>query len=96
MNASLTRFGHAAAAAHAPFIAAALAGLGRAWQQLREGFARRRRLARMEAAIAGLDDATLRDLGVHRTEIASFWAEGEGLAAPTRQRLYWLGHARVS
>jgi hypothetical protein len=45
----------------------------------------------MEAAVAGLDDATLRDLGVHRAEVASFWAECEGLAAPSRLRLYWLG-----
>jgi uncharacterized protein YjiS (DUF1127 family) len=95
MNATLTRFGHAAAAAHAPFIAAALCALQHAWQAWRERFARRRRLARMQAALAELDDATLRDLGVHRTEITSFWAECEGLAAPTRQRLYWLGRASV-
>jgi uncharacterized protein YjiS (DUF1127 family) len=89
MHATLTRFGHAAAAAHAPFIAAALWTLRHARQQGREHIARHR-LARMEAAVASLDDATLRDLGLHRAEITSFWAECEGLAAPTRQRL-WLG-----
>jgi hypothetical protein len=95
MSTTLSRFGRAAAAAHAPFLHGAIEGLRHAWQGLREGRARRRRLARMHAAIAALDDATLRDIGVQRSEVGSFWAEYEGLAPVTRQRLFWLGHARA-
>jgi len=87
MNSALARFGHAAAAAHAPFIAGALSTLRRAWQQLLAGVARRRRLAGMHSALDALDDRQLHDIGLHRVEIASFWAEQEGLAPRTRQRL---------
>ena len=34
-----------------------------------------------------LSDAELHDLGLHRSEIDSCWAESEGLAQPTRLRL---------
>lgn len=90
MNAALIRFGRAAAVAHAPFVAGALATLQHLWQQLRDGFARRRRLARMQSALGALDDRQLQDIGLHRVEIASFWAEQEGLAPRTRQRLMQL------
>lgn len=93
MNTTLRQFGHAAVVAHTPLIAGALCSLRHAWRRMREGSARRRRLAQMEVALAGLDDATLRDIGVHRSEIGSFWAECEGLATPSRQRLHWLAHA---
>jgi uncharacterized protein YjiS (DUF1127 family) len=34
-----------------------------------------------------LSDAELHDLGLHRSEIDSCWAESEGLAKPTRLHL---------
>jgi hypothetical protein len=36
---------------------------------------------------AALDDATLRDLGISRSELASFRAEAEGRAPVTRRRV---------
>ena len=87
MHADLIHFGRAAVAAHAPFVAAAWAALQRFWQERRASFARRRRLARMQSALEGLDDRQLHDIGLHRVEITSFWAECEGLAPRTRQRL---------
>jgi uncharacterized protein YjiS (DUF1127 family) len=66
---------------------AALAGLREVLRGLFEGIARRRRLARNQAEIDGLDDDTLRDIGMHRSEAASYWAESERLAEQTRTRL---------
>lgn len=91
MNSALVRFGHAAAAAHAPFVAGAMSALQRFWQHLRDGVARQRRLARMQSALGALDDRQLHDIGLHRVEIMSFWAEQEGLAPRTRQRLDGVG-----
>jgi len=34
-----------------------------------------------------LDDATLRDLGMRRSEYDSYWAESHGLAEHTRKRV---------
>lgn len=34
-----------------------------------------------------LDDATLRDLGMRRSEYDSYWAESHGLAERTRKRV---------
>lgn len=34
-----------------------------------------------------IDDATLRDLGMRRSEHASYWAETHGLAERTRKRV---------
>jgi len=93
MNATLLRFGRAAAAAHAPFIAGALPALRHFWRQWRKALAQRRRLARMQSALGALDDRQLHDIGLHRAEIASFWAEQEGLAPRTRERLTGLGRA---
>ena len=66
MNAALIRFGRAAAAAHAPFVAGASSTLQHFWRTLRDGFARRRRLARMQSALDALDDRQLHDIGLHR------------------------------
>ena len=93
MNTALNRFGRAAAVAHAPFVAGAWSTLQHAWQQLRDGFARRRRLARMHSALDALDDRQLHDIGLHRVEIASYWAEQEGLAPRTRRHLTGLDPA---
>lgn len=37
-----------------------------------------------------LSDADLRDLGLHRSEIDSCWAESEGRAQATRRRLRYF------
>ncbi len=34
-----------------------------------------------------MDDHTLRDLGVHRSELGSYFAESQQWAEPTRQRI---------
>ena len=76
--------------------AAASSGLAELREVLRslfEGVARRRRLARVQAEIDGLDDATLRDIGVRRSEAASYWAESERLVEQTRVRLLQRTHA---
>ena len=52
----------------------------------RERLARRRRLAQWRKGLGELDDRTLRDIGVYPGEIASYWAEAEGLAQVTRRR----------
>ena len=69
-----------------------LAAMRDALRGLFDGIARRRRLAHTRAVIAGLDDATLRDVGVHRSEAASYWAESERLAEQTRRRLLQRMH----
>jgi hypothetical protein len=57
------------------------AALGwQAWQ-------RARRLRRDEADFQRIDAATLRDLGMSFSEHASHWAEAEGLAPQTRERV---------
>jgi len=70
-----------------------LAALRVALRGLFDGIARRRRLARAQAEIDGLDDATLRDIGMRRSEAASYWAESERLAEQTRRRLLQRMHA---
>ena len=37
--------------------------------------------------MAAMDDRTLRDLGVHRSELGSYFAESQQWAEPTRQRV---------
>jgi uncharacterized protein YjiS (DUF1127 family) len=70
-----------------------LAALRDALRSLLEGIARRRRLARAQAEIDALDDATLRDIGIRRSEAASYWAESERLVEQTRTRLLQRMHA---
>lgn len=77
-----------AARRHAQALAAAL--LARTWQPLCEAVAhvaRRHRLARMQATLAALDEATLRDVGLQRNEAARYWAQAEGLAPPNDPRI---------
>jgi uncharacterized protein YjiS (DUF1127 family) len=68
----------------APRIAEALAqraaDLWRAWRA-------HRKAAADERAFARLDDATLRDLGMRRSEYGSYWAEAYGEADHTRVRV---------
>jgi hypothetical protein len=76
------------ATAPAPFAplrsaAARLLRRGRAWVRL---VSRRRRQQREFAQFARLDESVLRDLGLSRSEFASFGAEAGGLAAATRRR----------
>lgn len=53
---------------------------------VRDGFAAARR-SRDHRALRALDDATLRDLGVHVSEIGSYLAETAGEAELTRLRI---------
>jgi uncharacterized protein YjiS (DUF1127 family) len=53
---------------------------------VRNGFAAARR-SREHRALRALDDATLRDLGVHVSEISSYLAEAAGEAEVTRLRI---------
>jgi uncharacterized protein YjiS (DUF1127 family) len=46
-----------------------------------------RRLARHEKGLADLDDRTLADIGVSRSEIASIEAEAHSRRRPTRRRI---------
>ena len=42
---------------------------------------------RAEREFGALDAHALRDLGLHRSEFGSYWAESRGLAQPTRRRV---------
>jgi uncharacterized protein YjiS (DUF1127 family) len=50
------------------------------WRQYRE-------LRTAEREFAALDARALRDLGLHRSEFGSYWAESRGGAQPTRRRV---------
>jgi uncharacterized protein YjiS (DUF1127 family) len=70
-----------------------LADLRIALRSLIARLAQRYRQARAQAEIDGLDDDTLRDIGMHRSEAASYWAESERLVEQTRVRLLQRMHA---
>lgn len=57
------------------------------WRERIERWRRARERAAHERLIDGLDDATLRDIGMARSEAASYWVESEGLASATRLRV---------
>lgn len=48
---------------------------------------RARRCARETAALRRMDAASLRDLGIHPSEIASLWAESDGEAEISRRHI---------
>jgi uncharacterized protein YjiS (DUF1127 family) len=52
-----------------------------------ERLRQRREAIATREQIAALDAATLRDLGMHRSEAGSIAAEAHGLALATRQRI---------
>lgn len=54
-------------------------------------WAARRRLAHESTALAQLDDATLRDIGLARCEVESIAAEAQGLVDRTRLRVLQIG-----
>jgi uncharacterized protein YjiS (DUF1127 family) len=53
------------------------------------------RWAAVRPELAALDDHTLRDLGVHRSELGSYFAESELWTDATRRRLALLIDGRV-
>lgn len=57
---------------HTPPALAAWLAIERTLHAWREALKRRRDVRRRHQALAGLDDRTLRDLGVDRSEIASY------------------------
>lgn len=79
---------HRDARHHAQSLAAHL--IAKVWRALLaagERAARARRLSHMQATLAQLDDATLRDIGLRRSEVQSYWAEAEGLVPLTRRNV---------
>jgi len=66
---------------------ALLAAAAEALMQTRLRWQRRRELRRMQQALAGLPDDTLRDIGMARSEIGSVASESLGLIEATRARL---------
>jgi uncharacterized protein YjiS (DUF1127 family) len=87
---------HANTLRHASRPPAAASGPGKLRSALRSliaRIARRYRRARARAEIDGLDDGALRDIGIHRSEAASYWAESERLVEQTRMRLLQRMHA---
>lgn len=64
-----------------------LSSLSGWWRAASEAWQLRRRQRAMERRLPALDEATLRDLGIARGELLSYWAESEGLVAATRERV---------
>ena len=57
------------------------------WRTLARTFGEWRRRARQRAELTSLDDRTLRDLGLDRSELSSILAEGCGASEVTRRRI---------
>jgi uncharacterized protein YjiS (DUF1127 family) len=53
------------------------------------------RCAAARRQMAAMDDRTLRDLGVHRSELGSYFCESQRWTEPTRQRIALLIDGRV-
>lgn len=58
-----------------------------AWRGITDAFAHGRRAQRQRREVEWLDERTLRDLGLDRSECTSYLAESSGMAAPTRRRV---------
>jgi uncharacterized protein YjiS (DUF1127 family) len=67
--------------------AGGIAALGAAWHGITDAFTRWRRAQRQQCEGEWLDERTLRDLGLDRSECTSYLAESSGIAAPTRRRV---------
>lgn len=79
---------HAAPLAAPSGAARALQRLVSGLHWLRIAYAEQRRAARARAELALLDERSLHDLGLTRSEIESCLAESAGAAARTRRRIY--------
>jgi uncharacterized protein YjiS (DUF1127 family) len=78
--------------APAPHAASGLlASLMRMLSGVRAGWRAQRRRIATQRALLGLDDRTLRDIGIVRAEVESLAAEAHGVVAATRARM--LRHA---
>lgn len=67
-----------------------------AWQSAFGAWRERQRWRALERRLPDLDEATLRDLGIGRSELLSYWAESQQLVEATRLRRLplfdrWLG-----
>lgn len=80
---SLSRRWPASSLSH---IAEALQGVARALRRRRAAWQQRREARDNHLALRGLDERTLRDLGIDRSEIGSLVAEFGNQAEPTRVR----------
>jgi uncharacterized protein YjiS (DUF1127 family) len=70
-----------------PALAAAMEWVAQPLRRLAESLAGSWRHAAARRAFHELDDRTLRDLGMSRSEIDSYWVEAHGQAERTRQRI---------
>ncbi len=68
-------------------LAAHLARLADAWRRRAQAWRLQRRRRAQERRLPELDEATLRDLGLARGELLSYWAESERLVEATRLRV---------
>ena len=57
------------------------------WRRLQDAITRLRRDLQERRELEQLDGAALRDLGLHRSEYASYLTEAAGAADPTRRRI---------
>lgn len=87
MPGALLRTARPAVAAPAPRQAPRDSRPLRRLRALLRWFGRRVRQRRALRELESLDTETLRDLGVHRSEIGSVWAERIGLAMASRRRI---------
>lgn len=85
------------------FVSAVVRAVRPAWQtvvstagRLLARWREARLLHAQEVALAKLDAATLRDLGIDRSEIGSYRAEHAGIASPTRRRVHVRGDVIVT
>ena len=75
--------------------AAAPAFFARLIDRVRGAWQRRRRDRATLRTLNSLDDRTLRDLGLHRSEIGAISAEIGGRAEPSHQRALLAQHLRA-